>query len=145
MIFKATLDNAAEIAALSLQLWSEHTFDELRREFDAFMQADNCAVFLCSEEGQSVGFAQCQLRHDYVEGTSTSPVGYLEGIFVKEAYRGKGIARALLAHCEAWARDKGCLEFASDCELTNEASLKFHIRMGFSEANRVICFTKELK
>lgn len=38
----------------------------------------------------------------------------------------------------------GCREFASDCELTNEESLRFHLGTGFTEANRIICFTKPL-
>ena len=92
-----------------------------------------------------VGFAQCQLRHDYVEGTASSPVGYLEGIFVAPAYQKQGIARALLASCEKWAKEQGCVEFASDCELSNTNSLRFHLSMGFEEANRIICFTKTLQ
>jgi len=28
--------------------------------------------------------------------------------------------------------------------LDNEESLKFHLKMGFAEANRIICFTKSL-
>jgi len=79
-----------------------------------------------------------------VEGTDSSPVGYLEGIFVEEAYRNKGHAKELLKQCEIWAKDMGCTEFASDCELTNTGSLAFHLKMGFEEANRVICFTKKL-
>ena len=55
---------------------------------------------------------QCALRRDYVEGTHTSPVGYLEGVFVQEEYRGRGVATALLRACEAWAGEKGCAEFA---------------------------------
>ena len=50
----------------------------------------------------------------------------------------------LLSTCEAWAKQQGCREFASDCELGNGESLRFHLAMGFREANRVICFTKEL-
>ena len=73
-----------------------------------------------------IGFAQCQLRYDYVEGTSTSPVGYLEGIFVKESYRSKGYAKELLTECEVWAKGNGCQEFASDCEIDNINSLHFH-------------------
>ena len=84
------------------------------------------------------------MRCDYVEGTDSSPVGYLEGIYVAEAYRKQGFAKALLAACESWAKTKGCSEFASDCELTNTQSLQFHLRMGFEEANRIICFTKKL-
>lgn len=40
--------------------------------------------------------------------------------------------------------NKGCSEFASDCELINETSRLFHINSGFKEVNRVICFTKKL-
>jgi len=79
-----------------------------------------------------------------VEGTDSSPVGYLEGIFVEEEFRKKGYAKELLASCERWAKEMGCTEFASDCELENTGSLAFHLRMGFMEANRVICFTKKL-
>lgn len=46
--------------------------------------------------------------------------------------------------CEKWAIGMGCKEFASDCELDNKESLKFHLAIGFTEANRIICFTKQL-
>ncbi|MEG1296969.1 MAG: GNAT family N-acetyltransferase, partial [Niameybacter sp.] len=102
------------------------------------------SIFLCFDEEQTVGFAQCQLRQDYVEGTQTSPVGYLEGIYIKADYRKRGLAHRLLSACEEWAKLKGCSEFASDCELDNEDSLKFHLSTGFDEANRIICFNKKL-
>lgn len=81
---------------------------------------------------------------DYVEGTATSPVGYLEGIFIKPEYRNKGLARELIKACEEWAKEKGCKEFASDCELHNEESRRFHMATGFDEANRIICFVKKI-
>ena len=84
------------------------------------------------------------MRHDYVEGTESSPVGYLEGIFVVEEARKQGVAKELLRVCQNYAKEQGCTEFASDCELSNEESLEFHLRMGFKEANRIICFTKKL-
>ena len=71
-------------------------------------------------------------------------MGYLEGIFVTGEYRRQGIAKMLLMACQNWAKEQGCVEFASDCELTNEDSLRFHLNMGFEEANRIICFTKRL-
>ena len=79
-----------------------------------------------------------------MEGTDSSPVGYLEGIFVTEGYRQNGFAAELLTECEKWAKEKGCTEFASDCELDNIDSLRFHMAMRFMEANRIICFRKEL-
>ena len=41
-------------------------------------------------------------------------------------------------------KEKDCTEFASDCELTNTESLRFHLKVGFLEANRIICFTKKI-
>lgn len=140
MIRKATIEDLDTLTVLALQLWPEHTHEALRRDLKQILMGQDAAFFLAD----AVGFAQCQLRRDYVEGTESSPVGYLEGIFVAEEHRHRGIARQLLAACEAWAKDRGCREFASDCELTNAESLKFHLGMGFEEANRIICFTKRL-
>ena len=144
MIRNALLSDAATVAALAQQLWPHHEAAQLLEEFEPLLQDANAAVFLAFSDDMPVGFAQCQLRHDYVEGTASSPVGYLEGIFVAPAYQKQGIARALLASCEKWAKEQGCVEFASDCELSNTNSLRFHLSMGFEEANRIICFTKKL-
>ena len=144
MVRKATLADAATVTALSLKLWSENDYEEMFREFQDYLCSSECALFLAFDGEVPVGFAQCQLRHDYVEGTDSSPVGYLEGIFVSDGYRRQGIAGKLLSACENWAREMGCTEFASDCELTNRDSLAFHLNVGFTEANRIICFTKPL-
>lgn len=144
MIYKAISADAPTVARLAVQMWDEHVEAELADEFGMMLTESDCAIFLYMEEDTPVGFAQCQLRHDYVEGTENSPVGYLEGIFVEAEYRHRGIARALLAACESWAREMGCTEFASDCEIGNDASLAFHLKLGFAEANRIICFAKKL-
>lgn len=126
------------------QMWDSHSSEELAEELAETMTREDVHFFIKYEGDTSVGFAQCGLRHDYVEGTESSPVGYLEGIFVREDLRRRGYAGELLQACEKWAREKGCREFASDCELTNEDSRRFHMAMGFHEANRIICFTREL-
>ena len=141
---QATQNDARVTGELALLLWPDHSAEELAGEFSELIGNPEAAVFLAFDEEEPVGFSQVQLRHDYVEGTSTSPVGYLEGLFVKEAYRQEGLARELVVRAEQWARDKGCSEFASDCELDNEISLQVHLALGFTEANRIICFTKPI-
>lgn len=141
---KAEAQDLPALAELGAQLWQNHTAAELSEEFSETMLHKDAAFFLAYVDLIPVGFAQCQLRHDYVEGTGTSPVGYLEGIFVAEQYRKNGIAKALLSACETWAKEQGCREFASDCELGNTRSLRFHLHTGFTEANRIICFVKDL-
>ena len=144
MIVKASKKDAQAVAALALRLWPDHSVQALTEEFEALAENPEAALFLFRPDGEAAGFAQCQLRHDYVEGTESSPVGYLEGVFLLPAFRGKGHGRELVRACEAWAREMGCREFASDCELSNLESLTFHLHTGFAEANRVICFAKKL-
>lgn len=144
IIYQANQTDLKSIVGLALQLWPDNVDGELLAEFQELIAKEDAAIFWAEEEAVEIGFAQVGLRHDYVEGTSSNPVGYLEGIFVVEEYRSRGVASKLLTACEQWARDKGCLEFASDCEIDNLQSLQFHMNQGFSEANRIICFTKNL-
>ena len=144
MIKKAGNNDLEALAKLAILMWQNHSITELINEFSEIIETGKSVFFLKYEYDVPVGFAQCQLRNDYVEGTKTSPVGYLEGIFVKEQCRHKGYAKELLVECEAWAKENGCSEFASDCEINNIDSFHFHQAMNFVEANRIICFTKAL-
>lgn len=144
MIKKATITDSRAVAELANLLWPHHQVAELDEEFKQLISSENAACFIYYEDIIPVGFAQCELRNDYVEGTKSSPVGYLEGIYVRSEYRMKGIAKELLVYSEQWAKSLGCSEFASDCELDNTQSFKFHLNTGFKEANRIICFTKKI-
>ena len=136
MIRKAEMKDLPILAVLACRLWPEHKPEEMRAEFAETIAKQDTAFFLAYAEETAVGFAQCQLRHDYV--------GYLEGIYVADGYRKQGVAKELLSACESWAKAKGCAEFASDCELENTQSLQFHLNVGFKEANRIICFAKKI-
>lgn len=144
MIKSAAKSEAKILAELAIQMWNDNTVLDLEKEFEELTESDKAVCFIKYVDNTAIGFAQCQIRTDYVEGTETSPVGYLEGIFIVEAYRHNGYAKELLSECEKWAKDKKCSEFASDCELDNIDSLRFHMAMGFEEANRIICFKKNI-
>ena len=145
MIKRAKTEDADALAGLAIQMWTEHIPEDLAEEFRRLVTNDDAVCFIKWVDDKPIAFAQCQLRHDYVEGTDSSPVGYLEGIFVSEGYRKQGFAAELLSECEKWAKEKGCSEFASDCELDNIESFRFHMALGFEEANRIICFRKKMR
>ena len=89
----------------------------------------------------------CLLDHGTdgaIDGCLTSPVGYIEGIYVRETDRGRGIARQLTRHAEQWCRDRGCREIATDAEWDNSAAQRYHLHMGFEETYRVIEYRKTL-
>jgi len=104
------------------------------------------AQFLYLDEGNNaMGFAEASVRSDYVNGASSSPVAFLEGIFVEPRARETGIARHLIEAVCTWAKDQGLRELASDADLSNTTSQAVHKALGFEETERVVFFRMSLE
>ena len=152
-ILRADDERAHEWAALRAALWPDCSAAEHAAYLRQMLGRGDTAVgFLAvealegsAEPGAALGFAEATLRSDYVNGCQTSPVGFLEGWYVLPAARGRGIARALLAATEDWARQRGCTEMASDARLDNVDAQRAHEACGFTEAQRVVFFHKRLE
>jgi aminoglycoside 6'-N-acetyltransferase I len=144
-ITAATLHDAGEWFALRRALWPEAPDADHRA--DIVRIASNSArygAFIARDDGKPIGFAEASLRHDYVNGCETSPVGFLEGIYTVPVRRQEGVARALTLAVEQWTRDRGCSELASDALLDNVDSHRMHGALGFEETERVVGFRKVL-
>ena len=98
-----------------------------------------------STPGQAVGLAEASVRADYVNGAHSSPVAFLEGLYVAPEARRKGIARSLVSAVSQWARGVGCTELASDASLDNESSHAVHLALGFQQTERVVFFRKRCR
>jgi aminoglycoside 6'-N-acetyltransferase I len=148
MPFSIELLTAADFdawAALRLQLWPEQSVDELRHDGEALLaRGDGAVAFVAKSDGSVVGFAEATLRVDFVNGTSTSPVAFLEGLYVVPQWRRQGAARALCDAIERWGAGRGCTEFASDALLENEQGHNVHVALGFAETERVVYFLKPI-
>lgn len=134
-------------AAMRQALWPEGGLDEHRGEARAMLEEANpnaLVLIAVDRAGAICGFAEASLRGDYVNGCETSPVAFLEGIYVAPDHRGGGAGRELCAAVEAWGRIRGCSELASDALLDNAASHAFHEAIGFEETERVVYFRKVL-
>jgi aminoglycoside 6'-N-acetyltransferase I len=105
---------------------------------------DGITLVAESSEGTLCGFAELSIRREPVEGATTTPVAYLEGLFVLPPFRRSGLARQLIQASEQWAREQGCQELASDTELINKASISVHLACGFKEVERVVAFIKKV-
>ena len=127
-------------------LWPDGADDEHEMEMAAFVAApERYGQFMaCADDGRPIGLAEVSLRSDYVNGTESSPVAFLEGLFVEASSRRQGVARALLLSVGAWARARGCAELASDTPLENTLSQAVHRQLGFAETERVVYFNMAL-
>ena len=95
-------------------------------------RAREVASAIAEEDGVPAGFVEIVLRN-LVDGCRTSPVAYLEAIFVEPQFRGRGIGRQLLNAAEDWARKKGCTEFATDTTIEDLEAQGFHRHVGFED------------
>src|SRR5580704_19299949 len=81
---------------------------EHRAEAQTILANPDAVTFLArDEQGRAIGFAEATLRHDYVNGCTSSPVGFLEGLYVRDEARRQGVARALCRAVEAWVLNRG--------------------------------------
>ncbi|HSU16104.1 GNAT family N-acetyltransferase [Longimicrobium sp.] len=101
------------------------------------------AVFVCErEDGALCGLLELSLRN-YAEGCE-GETPYVESWFVDADVRGRGIGALLMRAADAWARERGYTEIASDTLLDNHASERAHLAVGFEEVERTIHFRKSL-
>jgi Sortase and related acyltransferases len=135
-------------------LWPDADIATLRAEAeDSLADSGRTVAFVVRDAASSVGggvrggvlgFAEASLRRDYVNGCETSPVAFLEGIYVRADQRKRGVARLLVRAVEDWATSVGCSELASDADIRNDASHRMHGALGFEETERVVYFRKLL-
>lgn len=143
--------NAAHVERWALMrhaLWPDGPIDEHRDEILVMLRGggdDALALLAMNAAGEPVGFAEAALRHDYVNGCDSSPVLFLEGIYVEPSARLSGAARALADAVMDWGKGRGCTEMASDADLASQASHDFHAAIGFVETERVVYFRRMIE
>ena len=123
-------------------LWPDSTANEVD-EILSVPGSEGVVLVAERSEGGLRGFAELASRK-FADGCLTSPIAYLEGIWIDPDSRRIGIASEIVREGMSWARSLGLSEVASDCDIDNEASRLFHVATGFVEVRRSICFKHDL-
>lgn len=107
--------DAATWERLRRDLWPEDPESHAVEiaSFFAGSLAEPQAVLVAQEGPNLVAFAELSIREEF-PGLAGKRVGYVEGLYVTPAFRGRGIARTLLSASKSWARENHCDAFASD-------------------------------
>ena len=149
-IRKADRGDEDGIAALMAELWPDGSFAEHRRDAWELLRTGMsgtlpAAIFVAAAGGAGlVGFVQAGLRSHADGCDPVRPVGFIEGWYVRDGFRGGGIGRRLVQAAEEWAYAQGCTEMASDALLDNQESLRAHSALGFEVVDRCVHFRKKL-
>ena len=137
-------------AQLRAALWPESSAEGHARELSILLATHASfslpLIHLVAEtpDLNIVGFVEAGLR-SHADGCDTShAVGYIEGWYVDDGYRGHGIGRQLIAAAENWARSQGCREMASDALIDNIPSQCAHEALGYRVVDRCVHYRKLL-
>jgi aminoglycoside 6'-N-acetyltransferase I len=139
-----------EVAQMMASLWPDAAIEEVKAELQSKLKQEPpgtlpAAIVVAQvDDGPLIGFLEVGLRSHADGCNPAQPVGFVEGWFVDEGFRGQGIGRGLMDAAEEWARGHGCLEMASDALIDNDPSLKAHEALGFEVVDRCVHFRKSL-
>jgi aminoglycoside 6'-N-acetyltransferase I len=146
----AQLSDRSELANMRALLWPDTLLEENLQELDHTISRGvigtlPAAILVAhDEDGTLIGFLEVDLR-SHADGCNPArPVGFVEGWFVHEMFRGRGVGRELMLAAEDWARSQGCLEMASDTWIDNEGSQRAHEALDFEVVDRCVHYRKGL-
>lgn len=134
----------ADWLQLRILLWPDHEDAHLLEMRQLLEQPHTLQLLSYNDQQQAIAMLEASIRYEYVNGTQTSPVAFLEGIFVLPEYRRSGVATTLVQQVEDWAKQFSCTEFASDAAIDNTISHAMHRALGFQETERVVYFKKKI-
>jgi aminoglycoside 6'-N-acetyltransferase I len=146
----AQLSDRDQLLRMHEALWPKTPAEEHARELTQILEGKPVVtmplIILVAEAGDRTlaGFLEVDLRSHADGCNPLRPVGYIEGWYVAENHRHKGIGRKLLAAAEDWARSQGCVEVASDTWVDNEVSQRVHEALGYEVVDRCVHYRKAL-
>jgi len=144
------LSDRDQLLRMHEALWPKTPAEEHARELTQILEGKPVVtmplIILVAEAGDRTlaGFLEVDLRSHADGCNPLRPVGYIEGWYVAENHRHKGIGRKLLAAAEDWARRQGCVEVASDTWVDNEVSQRVHEALGYEVVDRCVHYRKTL-
>ena len=159
----AQASDCEQLAAMCAALWPDGSAEEHAREllptlsgkprstlpltiFVAEIADDGANARGTHDEGgpRLIGFLEVGLRSHADGCDSSHGVAFIEGWYVVDSERRRGVGRELVAAAGKWARSQGCVEMASDTWINNATSQTAHQAQGFEEVDRCVHYRKSL-
>lgn len=148
----AEISDLEPLAQMLAALWPESSVEEHSKELRLLLGGEAASVLKMpltifvaeADDGRLIGFLEVDLR-SHADGCDPSrPVGYIEGWYVAEGFRERGVGARLIAKAEEWSRGHNCVEMASDALIDNEVSQRAHEALGYEVVDRCVHYRKEL-
>jgi len=104
--------------------WDEHYIVAFEQTAEAFACRDDAAVYMARLDATCAGFI-------FVQFYAWNKLCQIQGLAVDPAFQRRGIASALVAHAETFARTRGARGIYVDTPTTNTGGRRFYEAAGY--------------
>lgn len=131
VVRRATLHDLEAVADLFNQYRTWYGKDSdlagARNFLEARMKNDESVIFIATEQGQAVAFTQL---YPLFSSTRMKRVWLLNDLFVNDAFRGRGLSKALLERTKTLCHETGACGFTLETAKTNEVGNTLYPAVG---------------
>jgi len=141
-IRSAGAEDSVELARLADELDHPTTPEQVATRFSAASEDKNYALIVAElPSGELAGFMELVVERLI----DAEPRVDVAGLVVSESRRDRGIGRALMAHAEKWAVERGCRIVHLRSNLKRAGAHAFYERLGYEHFKTQKAFRKILK
>jgi len=125
----ATIQDADAVGDLASRLVVSFPFSRARfhESYATLLSADDACVLVATDGDDVLGYLLGVTHGTFY---ANGPVAWVQEIFVHDQARRRGIGRALMLACEAWATERGC----GLVSLATRRAAPFYLALGFEES-----------
>lgn len=98
-------------------------------------------AFIAEADGETAGFVYGFVYS--IPGMYLRPIAVLDALYVKEAYRGKGVGKELFLRFKDFAAGQGALRIELKVMSENGNALRFYENLGFRETKKYMALGLE--
>jgi ribosomal protein S18 acetylase RimI-like enzyme len=103
-----------------------------RRKMEKLLRSKKSAVFLAVQKNEIAGFMVIT-KHRISDVLLHDTEAFVEELFVKERWRGRGAGTALLSHAQVWGRRRGCHWLGLFCSVKNKNAIGVYRNAGLEK------------
>ena len=101
--------------------------------FENLYEKKHNVLFIAKDdEDTEIGYAYCKIT-TVNDGPQIEHVALLDGLYINEECRNKGVATKLIEECKKWAETLGAKIFELNVISENKSALNLYKKLGFSE------------
>lgn len=104
-------------------------------------EKEHVQVSLITNSGKTIGYCMYLYNFSSFKGR---PGLYIEDIYIKPPYRGRGFGKKIFGVLEETAKMEGCARMEWTCLDWNEPAIAFYDKIGGKQKNEWILYRKDL-